>query len=115
MSFKDQLAADAVIIFLNTDEFAEDITYTPKGEGAKSIRAMVVRKRSDAADQGAGRIAQNQAEVYIANDAITGVASVDKGDDEVSFPEIIGGSAISWAVIDILDMDEGMWKLLVEK
>ena len=115
MSFKDQLAADAVNIFLNANEFAEEITYTPKGESAKTIKAIVDRKRSDAADQGLGRIAQNQAEISIANDATNGVASVDKGDDEVSFPEVIGGPVISWSVIDILAMDEGMWRLLVEK
>jgi len=34
MTLKDQMADDADAIFLNTDEFADDATFTPKGEAA---------------------------------------------------------------------------------
>ena len=116
MTLKSQLSIDAAKVFLNTDEFAEEITYTPKNGSPKTIKALVVRNRIDAADQGVGRIASRQAEVYIANDAINGVTSVDKGDDEVSFPETAGGTPITWVVIDLLGMDHlGLFHLLVEK
>ena len=115
MTFKAQLSIDAAKVFLNSNEFAEEITYTPKGGSPKSIKAIIVRSQIDAADQGQSRIAHNQTELYIANDATNGVTSVDKGDDEASFPKIVGGSNINWVVIDILGMDKGMWHLLVGK
>ena len=45
----------------------------------------------------------------------SGIVSVNKGDDEVSLPEIPGGSPISWAIIDIIEATEAMWHLLAEK
>lgn len=115
MTFKTQLAQDAINCILNTNEFAESITYTPKNGSPKSIKALVVRNRLDTTGQDQGRTLHNQAEIYIVNDATNGVTSIDKGDDTVSLPEIIGGSAISWVVIEILGMDEGLWHLLIEK
>jgi len=115
MTFKSQLSIDAAKAFLNTDEFAKEITYKPKNGDSKNIKALIVRSRVDSAEQGIGRIATNQAEIYIANDEIEGITSVDKGDDEVLFPEIIGGSNVWWVVIDILNMDKGMWHLQVQK
>ncbi|MBI3991445.1 MAG: hypothetical protein HY350_04765 [Candidatus Omnitrophica bacterium] len=115
MTFKSQMAVDAINSFLNTDEFGETIAYTPKDGVAKSIKALIIRNRLDRGIEDSGRILHNQAEIYIANDATTGITSVNKGFDEVSFPEIIGGSSISWSVIDILSMDDGLWRLLVEK
>jgi len=112
MSFKDNLATDANNVFLNTNEFAEDITYTPKGGSPKSIKAIIVRSRLDTGGEDAGRILRKQAEIYIANDATIGVDSIDKGDDKVQFPEIPGGSNITWAVLDILRTGK-MWHLLV--
>ena len=41
MAFKDNLAQDVAETFLNSDEFAEEITYTPKGGAAKVIKALV--------------------------------------------------------------------------
>jgi len=115
MSFKSQLAQDAVKAFLDGFAFAEDITYTPKGSAPKQIKAVIIRKRIDPAYEDTGRTLINQAEIFIANDAAVGVASINKGGDAVSFAETIGGTNISWVVADILDHDEGIWHLLVQK
>lgn len=115
MAFKENLAQDAAKTFLNSNEFAEDITYTPKGGTAKTIKAIVNRKRIDPAYEDAGRILLNQSEIFIANDEASGVASVNKGGDLVSFAEVIGGALIEWVVVDILGQDEGMWHLLLQK
>ena len=114
MSFKTQLAQDAGV-FLNPGEFAETILYTPKNGTAKSIKAVIERKRINPAGEDVGRILVNQSEIYIANDAVAGVSAVNKGGDIVSFAETIGGAAIDWIVADILDHDEGLWHLLVQK
>lgn len=115
MAFKSDLAQDAAKTFLNSDEFAEDITYTPKGGVAKVIKAVVNRKRIDPASEDAGRILINQCEIFIANDAVSGIASINKGGDLVSLAEVIGGTQIDWIVADILSQDEGVWQLLLQK
>ncbi len=115
MAFKSDLAQDAAKTFLNSDEFAEDITYTPKGGVAKVIKAVVNRKRIDPASEDAGRILINQCEIFIANDAASGIASINKGGDLVSLVEVIGGTQIDWIVADILSQDEGVWQLLLQK
>ncbi len=115
MTFKTQLSTDAVLAFLNTGDFAETISYTPKGGVAKSIPAQVFRQRITPAGEDSGRILVKQFEIMIANDTTNGVTSVNKGGDVVSLPEEVGGTSISWIVDDILAQDEGMWHLLIRK
>jgi len=115
MSFKTQLSQVMVNVFLNSDEFAEEITYTPKDESPKTIKAIVTRSRLDPAEEDGGRILQNQCKIQIANDATGGVTSVDKGDDMVSLPAIVGGDSVDWVVIDILEADDGAWHLLLQR
>ena len=115
MSFKAKLAEDMAKTFLNGEEFAEDVTYTPKAGMPKAIKAVINRKRLDPAYEDTGRTLINQAELFVANDATAGVVSINKGGDTVSFAEAVGGAVISWVVADILNQDEGFWHLLVQK
>ncbi|MBI5872987.1 MAG: hypothetical protein HZB36_02455 [Candidatus Omnitrophica bacterium] len=115
MSFKDQMKEDFKNRFLNTNEFAEVISYTPKDDVARSIKAVVTRNRLDPAEETPGRTLNTEAEISIANDATVGVASVNRGGDTVSFPDRLGGSNVSWVVADILDQDESSWRLLVTR
>ena len=115
MSFKDQMNNDAVNVFLNTAEFAETITYTPKGGTAKQITASVNRRRLDSTNQDAGRLLKDQLEISIANHPVYGVESVNKGGDTVLMPLVVGGPGVNFLVIDILKEDEGMWHLLLQK
>ena len=115
MSFKDNLKRDALNCFLTPDEFAEVIQYTPKNGSPKSIKAVINRKRLNPGGEESGRTVQNQTEIFIANDATYGVSSINKGGDEVLFPEVIGGIDVNFVVVDILGEDQGMWHLLVQK
>jgi hypothetical protein len=115
MALKQGLSQDIINCFLNTDEFAEDIVYTPKGESAKSIRAIVNRKRLDPSSEDSGRVLAGQAEIFVANDTAHGISLVSKGQDKVSLPEVIWAPAIEWVVIDIIDHDDGMFHLLIQK
>jgi hypothetical protein len=115
MSLKDQFSLDANNCFLNIEEFAEEITYTPKGGDAKVIKAVVNRKRIDPAYEDAGRVLLSQCEIFIANDQTAGVTAINKGQDLVTLAEVIGDSTINWVVADILAQDEGMWHLLLQK
>lgn len=115
MTFKTQLAADMSVVFLNSDEFAEDITYTPDGGAPVAIKAIVTRQGADPGSEDQGRILQNRAEILIANHATAGVTSVKKGADKVQFPPRLGGSDATWVVVDVLGQDPGAWNLLVQR
>lgn len=112
MSLKDQLSLDVIDCFLNTAEFAEVITYTPYGQSDKDINAIVVRERLLPGSENQSRSLQNQAEVYIANDAAEGVVSIDKKDDRITLNDIEGVSRQA-RILEILYKDEGAWHLLV--
>jgi hypothetical protein len=115
MSFKDQMAKDMAVTVLNTNEFAEVITYTPYGGTAKQIAAQVERRRISPASEDSGRTLIGQVEIYIANNESRGVTAVNKGRDTVIFPETLGGPDIEFVVVDILEQDQGMWHLLLRK
>ncbi|MEI8350091.1 MAG: hypothetical protein WCI77_08045 [Candidatus Omnitrophota bacterium] len=114
-TFKEILDNDVKNVFLNTNEFAESITFTPYGGTAKSIKAIVQRSRLDPASEDTGRSLLNQAEIFIANDSVEGVTSINKGQDKVSLPATIGGSSSNWLVVDIIDHDSAIWHLLIQK
>lgn len=113
MTFKDQLKNDSLNIFLNTNEFSEVITYTPKGGVAKTIKAIVDRQRVSPASEDGGRTLLNDLEIQIANDATYGVTLINKGFDVVAVAEIEGGANKNYTVADILGQDPGMWHLLL--
>lgn len=115
MSFKDNLKRDALNCFLTVDEFAEAIQYTPKNGSPKTIKAVINRKRLTPGGEESGRTLQNQLEIYIANDSSYGIPSINKGGDEVVFPEVLGGNDVNFVVVDIFGEDQGMWHLLVQK
>jgi hypothetical protein len=112
MSFKDGIKIDAEKVFLNADEFAEEITYVSETEGAKIIKAVIVRENLEPAEENYNRTLKNKAEVYIANDEVTGVTVIDKKDDRV-FLKGTEGEERETRVNDVLGRDDGMWRLLV--
>lgn len=115
MTFKSKVQTDSFHVFLNTNEFAETIQYTPYGQSAKSIKALITRGRVDAEGQAQNRYPHNRCEIHISIDDTYGVASVDKGRDKASFPERLGGTSVDWAIIDIVGKDDGMWHLVCQR
>lgn len=112
MSLKDQMAADARMAFLNNNEFAEEITYTPAAGTAKLIRAVIVRKELSPSDEVTGRSLKNQAEAYISTDPIEGVAFINRRDDRIALNDVEGISKEA-RINDVLGKDEGLWHLLI--
>jgi hypothetical protein len=111
MSFKDNLKADART-FLNTDEFAENLTYIPHGGTAKVIKAVVTRGRIDPASGNFSRSLKNEAEVYIMNDETEGVTAIDKTNDRIVLKELDGDEKEA-RITEILNSDEGIWHIRV--
>ncbi|MBI5147763.1 MAG: hypothetical protein HZA37_01265 [Parcubacteria group bacterium] len=115
MTLKDKLLEDAKNAFLNVEEFAEGVTYAPYGGSPKGINAVVVRERLEASGPDRGMSLGRECEIFIANDVATGVTSINKNNDKVSFPVQVGGTPVSWTVVEILGHDEGIWHLRVIK
>lgn len=116
MTLKTQMPTDAINVFLNSDECAESISYTPNGGSAKTIKAVINRERLNQQGQDQGRTVTKECEIQIANDATYGVTSVSKGNDTVSFPVYNeGGTNVTWRVIEVISKDEGMWHLRVAR
>lgn len=113
MTFKEQTDLDMKNVFLNTDEFAEDIVYTTKCGTETTIPAVIDRPAPDSSAEDQGRILHNQATILIHNDVQNGKISVDTKGDSVRFPALPGGEIISWDIIEILESSDSHWKLLV--
>ena len=114
MSFKDKVIQD-VNVFLNAQEFAEEVTYTPSGSSAKNVIAVVVRENLQPAQEEHGRVLGRQAELYISADADDGIEEVTVGEDKVEFAIRPNQASVEWRVIDILAKSGGIWHLLVQK
>jgi len=112
MSFKDQLSQDSIITFLNSDEFAEEITYIPSVGPPKIIKAVIVREGLEPSSENASRSLRKQADVYIANDETDGVIAIDKKDDRITLNDV-EGIARETRINEVLGNDEGIWHLLV--
>lgn len=115
MSFKDLMKRDAMDTIENSDEFAEAIVYTPYGGAAKTISAIVIRNRIEPNSQDQNRSLVNQVIIEIANDLTSGITTINKGQDKVSLPALIGSSNSDWLIVDIVAQDDAMWRLLARK
>ncbi|GEM_PF-928197 len=117
MTFKDQLSTDVVNCFLNSNEFAEEVRYTPAGGSQRVIKAIVERRRVTPAGEDSGRVLVDTIEIYIVRHDTLGVTVVTTGvrPDQVVLPEMIGGTGVTFFVADILSQDDGIWHLLLQK
>lgn len=115
VNFDSKLLEDVKFAFLNSSEFAEIITYTPFGSSARIISAVIVRERLESKGPDHTIALNRGVEFYIANDASLGVISINKNNDTVSFPVQIGGSPVTWRVVEILYHDDAIWHLRAVK
>ncbi len=114
MAFINQILTDFKNI-LSTGEFSEAITYTPSGGSPKSLSAVIVRERTDAKGPDHHISLQQGCEIYIANDAVAGVTSINKNNDAVNFPVQKGGTPLDWRVVEIIYHDDALWHLRLTK
>lgn len=117
MSLRDEIAADAVRVFCNTDDFAETVTYYPHRFGADTYRepraivAVVFRESFQSLPE--DETVAPMFMVHVANSAATGISSdeIDIGGDQIEFPPRDGQSAQRRTVTRILTQDHGMMEL----
>jgi hypothetical protein len=109
MTLKDQMQADASGVFLNLDEFGEEITYTPDSGSPTSILAVIDRDpyKVEFVADGTGRL--KEAVLVISAIVTEGIVAPNLK-DTVTF------DSIAWAVVDIQGDGVGaMWQLHVRR
>lgn len=115
MTLRTQIATDAATVFLQTDDFAETITYHPFKyrsdtlRADRSIAAVVIRHQVSPLPGDDGTVAVPY-EVHVANSTTLGINSdeIDKGKDALSFPPRDGKTAVRHTITDIIFQDHGM-------
>jgi hypothetical protein len=115
MTLRDAIASDATAVFLNSDDFAESVTYHPHrfyGSALRSpraIKAVVIREQVDNFAEDVVTVLP-RFEVHVANDATNGISSteIDTGGDQLEFPARDGKAAERRAILKITTQDNGM-------
>ena len=110
MTLRDMMQDDADSVFLNTDEFAESVTYN----GTRTINAVVQREQLQTVSQDTDTVAP-VFYVHVANSASTGISSqeLDLGGDTLSFPPRDGKAAETKYIQQLITQDEAMLVLEV--
>lgn len=76
MTLAEQMESAALEIFLQTDEMAETISYTPSGSSSRNIPAIVERGEDiDTQETDRGLMVTKTASLHISDDATQGVPS----------------------------------------
>jgi len=113
MTFKSQIKEDVLNCFLNTNEFAEEITYIPAGGLNRIIKTLVNRGPISPGREDSLRTLQNQAELFVLNDEAAGISLINKKDDKIILTNLEGDTK-ECRIVEVLNKDEALWRLLVE-
>lgn len=118
MSLAERIVSDAANVFLNSDHFAETVTYYPHRfhtaalREPRSIKAVVIRNQVSVFNPDEQIL--TEFEVRVANDAATGISSaeLDTGGDQIELAPRIGESPVKKSVQYLTEHDEGMLVLI---
>lgn len=116
MTLAARIITDAGNVFLNSDHFAETVTYYPQRFGTpaagRSIQAVVERRQVAVFEPDQQIIPEF--EVRVANDATTGISSseLNTGGDQISLAVRIGETATKRSVQYLTEHDDGMLVLI---
>ena len=110
MTLRDLIESDALTVFCNTNEFAETVSYWPRGAAsARTIKAVVIREQIAAfvEDQQTNLPAF---EVHVANDSVNGISSseLNTGGDQIELPPRDGKPAERRSITQLMTQDHGM-------
>jgi len=103
MTLKTQIAADVAAVFLQTDDFAETVTYTPVGGAGASMTVLFFPDPMSMIDLPDGNKQATLAAVYVAE---TDVVTPQRG-DQVTRTNPASVSE-TWRV-DVWQEEDGMW------
>lgn len=112
MSLADQIADDVADVFLATDDFAEQVTYIPKRGKQRTILAVISQRDRATRDERYHKQEANQATLFVARDATTGVTDPQLG-DAFSLPD--DGADELWDFAEIVDRDAVSFSIRIQK
>jgi hypothetical protein len=118
MSLADRIRSDASIVFINTEHFAEPVTYHPHrfqtdpARAPRTINAVVTRNQVTVFNPDEQIL--TEFEVRVANDATVGITSeeLDTGGDKIALPTRVGDEPTLKSVQYVTEHDEGMIVLI---
>lgn len=116
MTLKAMMAADSLAVFLNTDDFAEEIVYYPRGGGARRIKAVVNRDPPQFYDA-SGAVVAVSFIVYVSNSLTDGISTteIDTGGDRISVNRREGETILNRRVIwSVMNQDTAMVQLALK-
>ena len=106
MTLKDMMAADVDSVFLNTDEFAEVVSYYPRYSLAPRVISAVVFRMEMTPQDESGGANTPMFEVHVGNNS-NGIlsTSIDLGGDMIAIPARPGMDAVKRRItsVDIQD------------
>lgn len=115
-TLKQQIAADVPAVFLNADEFAEQLVFLPKDGPPRNLLGSV-EDVTDYRDNADGIMQATRLEIFVSRDRehadTGGIDAIVPGDGvhRASDPE---GVAYAFTG-DILDADEASWTLVFQR
>jgi len=98
VALKDQIAADLAATLFNTDEFAQEITYTPANGTAQTINAALGAELDAYSETALAEYERRSLEITVPRSAVGGIPNPDK-DDAVTI------DGVEFAVIRIVRQD----------
>lgn len=117
MTLADRIVSDAASVFLNSDHFAETVTYYPHRyrnavRAPRSIKAVVIRNQ--VATYTPDEQVLPEFEVRVANDSTTGISSaeLDTGGDQIEFAARVGDTPTKRSIQYLTEHDSGMLVLI---
>lgn len=118
MSLAERIVTDAANVFLNSDHFAETVTYYPHRfhtaavREPRSIKAVVIRNQVSVFNPDEQIL--TEFEVRVANNSTTGISSaeLDTGGDQIALAPRIGETPVKKSVQYLTEHDEGMLVLI---
>lgn len=105
----DQMAADAIGVFLRTSAFGETVTYVKGGGATRDIIAVVDRQLPQPM-AGENRAVRPVYRVALANDATEGISAseLETSTDTLMFGRRVGGTVETFRINRVETQDEGI-------
>jgi len=105
LSLSELVASDVSDVFLNANDFAETVTYTPTGGSARTILAVVILGQSGLKQDQTHFTSDSTISVYVSNDATTGI-------DNPQLKDTITWGGVLYSFSSISGQDVGGWQLM---
>ena len=112
MSLRDTINQDAYNVFMNTDDFAEVVTYHPGNGSSRSIKAVVQRDPITGYTEN-GTAVIPRCVVFVPNNSTLGISGdeLDEGQDQIEMAIRDGEPPIRRTITVLLSHDHAMLEL----